>query len=191
MVTNRTTITYTVKVKNRKLEDRWLQPDGTLGDQDSAVEFTVLRSPTPAERHAIELGMHRLSGGLSEWIDLEQGIDTTRRAILSEIEAELWPEERPKVEGAELLAQQEQIAEAWRRLDPKSNLMAGLSVMLSLRDRLQFMASWPVLIQNPPAGWDQIADREDLDEDQFAAIWSAHIDATTAASLEQQRSSAP
>lgn len=192
--------TVTFAVKHERVERspegelarrvRWLKADGTLGDAaEEAVKFTFWRSPTPAERHRIEVATHEVAGGLRAWVDLEQGIEATQKVFIGALEEELWPEGRPEAEGPEFLTQQDQLAKAWDAAE--GELRQGLQIMLQLRDRLRFMASWPVLIRDAPEGWSNIAERDDLDEDLFRSVWLASSAATAAALLEQPRSSAP
>lgn len=194
----RKTVTFNVKVERLDRDQAgvlrrgawWLKSDGGLTREEAdGVRFTFYRSPTPVDRHQIEMAMHELAGGLEKWLDLEAGIESTRQSFIAELEARLWPEGRPEAKEQDLLDQQDQIAREWDATD--SDLRRGLAVMLSLRDRLRFLASWPVLVKNPPAGWENIAERDDIDEDLFQAVWNAYADAVNVALLEQPRSSAP
>jgi hypothetical protein len=154
----------------------FLRPDGTPGPKGEAVRFTFRPSPTPRDRARIDQLVHELAGGLREYLDLTRGIESTRALVLDQVVRSIWPDGRPSVEGGEVATQQDRIEAAWAAHD--SVEMDGLRTMQGIVDRLLFMATWSVLIEDPPEGWASIADRSGLDEATFYAIWTAWNTAT-------------
>lgn len=160
--------------------ERWLAPDLKLVDDvAAAVRFRFYLSPRMQDATRIERATHDLAGGLREFLDLQRGCESARLAALADIEAGIWPTGRPKAATDEERGEQDKrMQAAWA--SSESLTLDGYRVMRQMLDRLQFLASWPVLIVDAPKGWESIADME-LDTGIFFAVWNAWTKATAAA----------
>lgn len=202
----RRSVPFTVSLATRKKgEDveRWLDKHGKLvEDKTKTHTFRMYSSPTPVEKVHIQAAGHELFGGLKKWVDLEQGIDNARTALMTQIVDGLWPkvfddekgEEtggRAEATGKDLLAQEKAIEEAWDA-DDSAHKWAWLE-MVQMRQRIEFIAMWEVLQIEPPpelATLNQpLHDDADTAERLFLAIWNAHQSATEAIQQEKSGSS--
>lgn len=157
--------------------NEFLYSDGLAGpDEALAVRFRTYTSATMLERNRIEKLTHEYAGGLREFLDLSKGCEAARVAVLRQVERELWPMGRPPVEGEEHDAQEEAFNAAWSGWD--SIEKDGYASMRSMIDRVVFLATWTVLVVQPPDGWANLADRPGLDDGTFYAIWNAWLAAT-------------
>lgn len=156
-----------------KPERRWLAESGEVVESEKdAVRFTCFRSPTMRDRHRIDILVHELAGGLAAYLDLNDGAEKTRRAVVARLERQLWPSGRPKVEGDNYIEQEQALNAAWAT--DESNEKRGYEEMRGMLDRLLFIATWGVVVVDAPAGWESLADRE-LSIPIFYALWSAYI----------------
>lgn len=148
---------------------KWLQADGMLGPEETAVEFRFYASPRPRDRDQITKAEHEVYG-LTEYVDIQRGIDGARERLMTLLEAECWPDgERPKATGRDLIAQGEQLDAAYRRnTSPEKDWFLELT---GRKDKINFWARWNVLGIDLPEGWEKLEERDGLDEDTFYAIW--------------------
>lgn len=176
--TGRRTVPFTVPVKltlgSGEEITKWLKADGELSeDEADAVEFRILASATPREQDQLLKAEHDYFG-FDAYVDLYQGMETTRRALLAKLEQELWPDGRPAAQGEIWLEQEKQISEALA-VD-SSTLKVGFDTMTRMSDRISFYAKWEVLGVDHPPGWEAIVDRE-MDAIVFTSLWNAYCDA--------------
>lgn len=116
---------------------RWLQPDGTLGDKEGALECVLAPFPTTDERSRIRRLSHEYAGGVVEWVQTEQAIDVMRRKVQDGFEA-LGEHEEP---GADLIEHNMVLAE-----------------LVEVRELVAFQATWEVLWRGGEGPWAKIAD---------------------------------
>lgn len=171
--------------------ERWLGVDGELKEEESeAAVFRFRRSATPLERRQIEMVLHdMMPNGIAGWVDLQRGIEKRRERINQKAIDRIWPEGRPDVTGADLLAQRETIAKEWENFIDHP-LVDQLGVLTNMAENLRFYAAWQVLGVNHPEGWDTLHDRDDLDDDTIRAIEDAWEKALGEVSAESPRLSA-
>jgi hypothetical protein len=158
-------------VQNGAPIKRWLQADGALGEEGSAISFQFYASPTPRDRDRIVKAEHEVYG-VKEYVDLLRGIEGARIRLLTLLESEVWPDgERPKAQGKDLIAQSEQLDEAYRRsTSPEKDHLLELT---GRKDKIAFWARWSVLGIDLPPGWEKLEEREGLEDETFYAIWNA------------------
>ena len=171
------------------LGPRWLGPTGTpVESEANAVVFQMHRSPTPREGLRIERREHELAGGLRDYLEVQNGAQAAPFALIRLLERELWPAGRPeRVDKADEIRDDAALDVAWRASDSlEKQYFAEANGVL---ERLGFIARWAVLIVSPPAGWEDIADRE-MPEPQLYAIIAAHAAAMAPVQLGKQPPSA-
>lgn len=150
----------------------WLGRDGRKVDKlEDAVKFEFLLWPNGREEIQIQLRLDDLNGGIGQTVDLEQGIRNTHTAITKALEARLWPAGRPETTTQEEAREQAKLLagafgaigvvpsedEELKKLEKKR---LAYDRMSELRDQQEMAASWPVLIVDPPPGWEDIAERD-------------------------------
>lgn len=138
---------------------QWLAPSGKPTRRlDKALKCSFRLWPTLPEQSRIEQAVDELAGGVGQSIDLQKGMELTRKLVLEEVEASVWPDGRPDATNDDEAEEQEKlIAAAWRA--HSSRHMDALNRMNNLSLRFEVSASWKVLVVDPPEGWEDIAAR--------------------------------
>jgi hypothetical protein len=141
---------------------KWLAATGQIVDSpEDAVRFTVRTSLSPRVELQVEMDQHELVGGLEAYLDLEEGITRTYSKLRAELEARVWGDTPPEDLDEEGQKQADELIEQAYR-DDSSTTKLGLERMQQIRERVQFMAAWPHIVVDPPAGWEDLANREGL-----------------------------
>lgn len=151
-------------------------------DLDQAAVLRFKLYPNGSEDAAIQRRIDDVSGGLAHTVDLEQGIDSTRAAILRALTERLYPAaedvddegERRELGPMEAAQRRQAVNEAFtslHTLDPDTEKdgdqvrqlqrqAGGLRRMLELQERIEVAACWTVLGLEHPPRWRDLADIE-------------------------------
>jgi hypothetical protein len=115
---------------------RWLQPDGSLGDEGTAMVFELMPFPTTEERSRIRRLTHEFAGGVTKWVETEQAVDVMRKRVQ---------------EGVEALGEDEQPS------DTLATHSMVLSELVEVQGLVAFQAMWEVLWRGEDPSWSSLA----------------------------------
>ena len=120
--------------------------------EDEAALFVLRTSFTPLQNLKIQRLEHEIAGGLSEYLDLQIGIERITASIRNQINTALWPGGVPEDPTAEdALEMEQQFNERLRGMDTGET--RALSELRDMMDRVAFLAAWPTAVITCPPGW--------------------------------------
>lgn len=126
--------------------------------EDEAAVFELRTSFTPLQNLKIQRLEHEIAGGLSEYLDLQIGIERITTSIRNQVNKALWPgglPEDPSPEDAE--EQQQQFGAHLATLDTGET--RALSELRDMMDRVAFLAAWPTAVITCPPGWETLHEK--------------------------------
>lgn len=184
----RATVSFIVEIK----DGRFLGADMDVVDEEHAVRFQLYRSPTVREQLVIDQIKHDVAGGLERFIDLQSGVQRTRRRLYDEAVKLAYPGGLPSTadDNARKLVEAN-IESAFLTLPASSR--DGLDEMVAMLDRINLVARWRTLFASadvagrPVGGWSDIESME-LPIGHFDALWVAERSARLEA---EQRTGKP
>lgn len=139
-------------------------------DQESAVRLVFRLYPSGADDLAIQRRIDIVNGGIDQTVDLERGLDNTRQAIMADLRERLYPNDPPDLElsTTDKKTRSQELAAAFMAIGviacPEEDKVGRIleqrkrafERMSAIRDRQEIAAQWPVLIQDPPEGWEDL-----------------------------------
>lgn len=138
---------------------QWLGLNGLVETEAEALRFTFRILPTGIELMQIERRLDEVNGGVGRTVDLDIAIGNLTANMRARYTAKLWPEGRPATgNAADAAAQQEEIDRLFYA-DRNSRDNKALNRMHEILERSQVCAEWKTLAVDPPAGWEDIAER--------------------------------
>ncbi len=166
----RGTVSFRVEIQSELAESTWLASDLTrVTNESEAALFTFHRSTTPGERERVLMRAHVVAGGIAAWMDIQLGIDGVRNDIRTALIADLWPDGEPERKSPAIARENEAaIVAAWRAED--SEQRRYLRTMQAMANRIDVIATWPILAVSVPPGWEDLNDRDDLTDEILHAI---------------------